>query len=132
MGFIKNALIGIALYEAVKYFLRKDEYVFEFGNDRVPGISHSGKQLRNEEVDVIAGAKRPDHLQQTKDNASLDEIYSNTQQGSESRISSLESEDDLLAGSDPEVPLTGQSKEKDRENPWKNSLANDELRAPDS
>lgn len=26
MGFIKNALIGIALYEAVKYLTRQDEF----------------------------------------------------------------------------------------------------------
>ncbi|MCD0488348.1 hypothetical protein LPB86_08910 [Pedobacter sp. MC2016-14] len=71
MGFIKNAVIGIALYEVAKYTLKKG------------WLSHNLN-------------------------------------------------DDLDVGSNPKTPLTGHYFRNDEEDPWKNSLANDELRAPDS
>ncbi|WP_316809951.1 hypothetical protein [Pedobacter heparinus] len=71
MGFIKHALIGIALYEVGKCF-----------------------------INATANNQVPDY--------------------------------DLDAGNNPEAPLTGNLPKKDRDDPWKNSLANDELRAPDS
>ncbi len=82
MGFIKHALIGIALYEAVKYFLK--------------------------DTDVVAVASQNDHYW-VKD-----------------------AEIDLQVGTNPETPLTGPEIVKDQDDPWRNSLANDELRAPDS
>ncbi|SMC57575.1 hypothetical protein [Pedobacter nyackensis] len=72
MGFIKNALIGIALYEALKYILTKEQ----------PSVTH------------------------------------------------LDSGDELMGGTDPEAPLIGKATDKD--DPWKKSLANDDLRSPDS
>lgn len=71
MGFIKHALIGIAIYEAVKYML-KSASDFEY------------------------------------------------------------SELDLDVGTNPETPLTSYGNARSQDDPWKNSLANDELRAPDS
>jgi len=127
MGFIKNALIGIALYEAAKYLLRKEDYTFDSGTESFRGGFHRARQLRDEDFDVIAGARQPDHLQQTKTRSSSQGISSNA-----GPVSGLESDKDLLAGSDPEIPLAGQTGQKDSQSPWKNSLANDELRAPDS
>lgn len=72
MGFIKHALIGIAIYETVKYLMKP--------------VSNS-----------------------------------------------LYSELDLDVGTNPETPLTSYGANSDQQDdPWKNSLANDELRAPDS
>lgn len=65
MKFIKHALIGIALYEAVKYILKREDCGFNFNQ---PDLTRSATG------------------------------------------------DDLIEDDDP----------------WKNSLANDELRAPDS
>ncbi|WP_285008780.1 hypothetical protein [Pedobacter faecalis] len=73
MGFIKHALIGIAIYEAVKYCIR-NEHMFRSGT-----IS-----------------------------------------------------DDLGVAADPNVSLTGNAPLTAPDDPWKNSLASDELRAPDS
>jgi hypothetical protein len=87
MRFIKNALIGIALYEAVKYFLRKDDCDLKFAG------------------------------QLSKEN---------------SRLNTQDLDDDFFAATDPETPLRGESPVKAADDPWKNSLANDDLRAPDS
>lgn len=69
MGFIKHALIGIALYEAVKYILNKEDSGLELAHDGREGVSAVNQQLRTEEVDVIAGARQTDQLDQMKDNA---------------------------------------------------------------
>lgn len=70
MGFIRDALIGVALYETVRYFFRKQEVEkFQY---------------------------------------------------------------DLSVGSDPNANFTGQGYEMNDNDPWKNSLADNELRAPDS
>lgn len=69
MGFIKHALIGIALYETVKYVLKQQDPANDPAND--PQVSFYQPQM------------------------------------------------------EPEIDLV-------EEDPWKNSLANDELRAPDS
>jgi len=71
MGFIKHALIGIAIYEVVKHFMNPD----------------SAAQYAELDLDV---------------------------------------------GANPETPLTGYRYDNDQDDPWKNSLANEELRAPDS
>ena len=80
MGFIKHALIGIAIYEVAKYYINKDERDL---------IAAESAQFGNGKT-----------------------------------------------GLDPQLPLTGslegQGLTEEREDPWKNSLANDELRAPDS
>ncbi|RZK73036.1 MAG: hypothetical protein EOO85_18225 [Pedobacter sp.] len=65
MGFIKHAIIGVALYEAVKYLIRQDRL-----------------------------------------------------------------EQQVEFGTDPESSFTGRGSDED--DPWKNSLADDTLRAPDS
>lgn len=90
MGFVKHALIGIALYEVVKYFLKKEDCALNIVSERIQVI--------------------PPDLQ---------------------RMPSQDSADDLIAGSNPETPLAGRSP-RNVDDPWKNSLANDELRAPDS
>lgn len=110
MGFIKNALIGIALYEAVKYVLRKQDFGSELSHNGSQGVSSGKQQLRTDEVDVIAGARQTDQLKRMKKNAN--------------------SSDELVGGTDPEAPLIG--KDPDKDDPWKKSLASDELRAPDS
>ena len=131
MGFIKNALIGVALYEAVKYFLRKEDR-FKLTPDGSQDISPSRGQLRGEEVDIIAGARQTDHLKQMKENASSSEVSENVGLVSEPQLSKQDSADDLLAGTDPETPLTGNKRDNAERDAWKNSLANDDLRAPDS
>lgn len=72
MGFIKNALIGIVLYETGKYFLKHRNSFF---------CEHS--------YDLGSGP-----------------------------------------GNDPRATFSGYDQDKD--DPWKNSLADDELRAPDA
>jgi hypothetical protein len=109
MGFIKHALIGIALYEAVKYILKKEDPELELAHEGIRWEAAVNQHLRREEVDVIAGARQTDQLDRMKQNADNDE---------------------LVGGTDPKAPLTGKEPEKD--DPWKNSLANDDLRAPDS
>jgi len=131
MGFIRNALVGIALYEAVKYFLRKEDS-FKCAPDGTQGISPSRVQLRGEEVDVIAGARQTDHLKQMKENASSGGISANVGLVSEPQLNNMDLANDLLVGTDPETPLAGTKSDKTESDSWKNSLANDELRAPDS
>ncbi len=134
MGFIKHALIGIALYEVVKYLFNKNDLGFAHVSGSMQTGSPSRQRLREDQVDVIAGARQTDQLQQMKENAA------STHQHSESpsmlmddeRPAVADSEDDLQIGTDPETPLTGPETKKDQNDPWKNSLANDELRAPDS
>lgn len=92
MGFIKHALIGIALYEAMKYLLKKEEAGFA-ANDIL--ATNPGRLIN------------------------------------ETRLSAEDFKVDLRAGTDPEIPLTGTAQVK-TDDVWKNSLANDELRAPDS
>ena len=91
MGYIKNALIGIAIYETAKYFWKRNELV-------QPGLSHDrgiNRRPRTHLFDNYPG-------------------------------------DPLAAGSNPEVSLTGAGTASNENDPWKNSLANDDLRAPDS
>ena len=66
MGFIKHAIIGIALYELVKYGLMQVDCAFKLdgGKGGAPG-----QQLRKEEVDVVAGARQTDQLDRMKENA---------------------------------------------------------------
>lgn len=68
MGFIKNALVGIALYEATKYFIK------------LADRQEAGLQLEHEQNHLLSNYDTP-----------------------------------------PE-----------ENDPWKNSLANDDMRAPDS
>lgn len=111
--------MGIALYEAVKYFLRKQEHSVGFVGENSNSITPSGQQMRGAEVDIVAGARQTDHLERMKENAL-------------SWSSGQDSGDDLAAGTNPGTPLTGEDPDKASNDPWKKSLANDELRAPDS
>ncbi len=106
MGFIKHALIGIVLYEAVKYFL----------NDR----------------GVLADTRQNDPY--WKENVVTNGISAHYSTGliNESGLSVQDSGIDLLVGTNPETPLTGPERLNVRNDAWQNSLANDELRAPDS
>ena len=107
MKFIKHALIGIALYEAAKYFLNKTG--LGVGNFRERDQLDSGgrQQLSVEHIEA-AGARLT------------------------SKLASQHAVDQLKVGVDPDAPLTGSDAEKNQNDPWKKSLANDELRAPDS
>lgn len=107
MKFIKHALIGIALYEAAKYFLNKKHLGFSSIMEREQLDSGGRQQLSVEHIEA-AGAKLTNKL------TSQDPI------------------DELKVGINPDAPLTGDDKLKDMDDPWKKSLANDELRAPDS
>lgn len=129
MGFIKHALIGIALYEAIKYMLKKSgDDLF----DAAQLASAACLPLRKDVVDVIAGARQTDQLQGLKENATSGKASEDGSSGlaGQQEIAKPDLNEDLTAGSDPETPLTGQVTEK--ADPWKKSLANDELRAPDS
>lgn len=108
MRFIKHALIGIALYEAVKYILKNEDFLFGSGAKEAEAIAANRQDFRGKEVDVIAGARQTDQLERMGDHT----------------------DHDLRVGTDPETPLAGQVVNKP--DPWGNSLANDELRAPDS
>ena len=129
MGFIKHALIGIALYEVVKYALKKSAEDFSEVGQLASAV---GQPVREEVVDVIAGARQTDQLQRLKENAVSGEYSTDTSSAlaEHGDITSHNSEEDLAIGSDPDAPLTGQVAEKT--DPWKKSLANDELRPPDS
>ena len=63
------------------------------------------------------------------------EIRKSTDEDGFIKDSQLNNQDlggDLDAGFDPETPLTSHDSMRNQDDPWKNSLANDELRAPDS
>ena len=92
MGFIKNAIIGIALYEGIKYLMKNDVFASKKFDELISGTVAPAKPFREEEIDVRKGARQTDQLDYLRENAIKD------------------------AGNDP----------------WKNSLANDDLRAPDS
>jgi hypothetical protein len=128
MGFIKHALIGIALYEAVKYFLNKEDLAFGQATNGIQAGSATRQQLRDDQIDIIAGARQTDQLSRMKENAANEASANNTGINSEPRLTNQ----DLEAGINPDTPLTGHEPAKDQDDPWKNSLANDELRAPDS
>lgn len=107
MKFIKHALIGIALYEAAKYFLNKKNQAFNSIMETERLDSGGRQQLSFEHIEA-AGAKLT------------------------SKLTNHDPVDELKVGINPDAPLTGSDAEKDQEDPWKKSLANDELRAPDS
>lgn len=129
MGFIKHALIGVALYEAMKYALKKCGKDFSEGGHLASVVR---QPIREEVVDIIAGARQTDQLQRLKENAASDRGGEHASSGLSGQrdFAIPDSDEDLTAGSNPEVPLTGEVSEK--ADPWKKSLANDELRAPDS
>ena len=58
MGFIKNALIGIALYEGVKYWLRQDTGA----STEVQNITLGGKQFAKTEDHPPVDARHRHHL----------------------------------------------------------------------
>ena len=113
MGFIRNALVGIALYEAVKYLMKKEEFGFSFATDE-PTASSSGR------------APAPIHSVGSSNEATKRAAERVTEP-----VSSHDLEVDLELGSNPDVLLTGQDSTK-TDDPWKKSLADETLRAPDS
>ena len=58
MGFIKNALLGIALYEGVKYWIRKNAV----HSAEVENITLGGKKFAKTETHPIADARHRHHL----------------------------------------------------------------------
>lgn len=128
MGFIKHALIGIVLYEVVKYMLKNE--VCGFAHEWQQSPSTARKQVHGGDVDV--SARQTGRLQQMKKN-SASGLASSVSEGLVGRpnLTDPHSKDDFAVGSDPETPLAGQQG-KDHADPWEKSLANDEVRAPDS
>ena len=132
MKFIKHALVGIAIYEAAKYLWnnRTLSFVSETeGPSTTANRTHT--RFRKEETDIISGASQ-DHLQE---NAKTHNILAEEDRGlaSQPQQQYTQTADDLLeTGSNPNAALTGQKADPDQNDPWKNSLADDELRAPDS
>lgn len=54
MGFIKHALLGIAIYEGVKYLTKKDEFgITKFAElkERAPDLIEKAKSLKNDLLD---------------------------------------------------------------------------------
>jgi hypothetical protein len=54
MGFIKNALIGIAIYEAVKYLTKQDEFgktKFDDLKEKAPEWIDKAKTLKSDLLD---------------------------------------------------------------------------------
>jgi hypothetical protein len=133
MGFIKHALIGIALYEAIKYCLNKEDRGFDLLTEGVQDLSSERKLFRTEEVDIIGGARQADHLQRMRENAPFSESPpASARLVDDPEVSSPSPGNDLTQGTGPETPLTGKHADRAGDDPWKNSLANDDLRAPDS
>jgi hypothetical protein len=57
MGFIKNALIGIAIYEAVKYLAKQDEFgktKFDDLKEKAPEWIEKAKTLKSDLLDPDA------------------------------------------------------------------------------
>ena len=108
MGIIRDALIGIALYEVAKYVLgtkTNEVLVAGEGSGHAVGLSnHPAGNVSN------PGVHSP--VETTLNNQDLDA--------------------GLAAGANPDTLLTGDGSLDLPDDTWKNSLANDELRAPDS
>ncbi|WP_285058491.1 hypothetical protein [Pedobacter ginsengisoli] len=84
-------------------------------------------------VKVKKSARQTEHLDQMQQNAKADwETIGSSGDLAPEDDTYREPGDDLNIGSDPEANLTGPVQEKDQNDSWKNSLADDELRAPDS
>lgn len=135
MKFIKNALVGIAIYEAAKYLWNNRTLNFATEAEG-PNTTATRPQtrIRKEETNIISGASQ-DHLQQLKENAKTQNNAADDNQGLTSQPQqqyTQNANDPLETGSNPDAGLTGQKAGPDQNDPWKNSLADDELRAPDS
>jgi hypothetical protein len=108
MGLIRDALIGIVLYEAVNYVLKiKSNGVLDADGASLHAVGASSS----------AGGEGSRPME-----------YS----ANEPILSNQDFDAGLAAGADPETLLTGDGSLDTPDDTWKNSLANDELRAPDS
>jgi hypothetical protein len=106
MGLIRDALIGIALYEAVNYVLKKKSTAL---------------------ADVGGGSSDPIDYSRIASQEEFRPLEPSTEPLITSHLN-----DGLAAGVNPEAPLTGTGSADGSRDTWKDSLANDELRAPDS
>lgn len=59
MGFIKNAIIGIAIYQAIKYLTKKDA----FGNTRLDEIKEKAQEWL-EKAKAVSSDIKDGHLPQ--------------------------------------------------------------------
>lgn len=139
MGIIRNALVGIALYEVVSYLLKKGSKGSLDSSKSLTG-SLSGVQTPSIGSLNLGSEERSNTREHSSSSSSLG---SDSSLGSESNSSSgskphsnsdanSNSNLDLAAGSNPELPLSGDGSLDPPKDEWSNSLANDELRAPDS
>lgn len=108
MGIIRDALIGIALYEVLGYVLK----------------------LKSNEV--LEPAKGPLRVVHSPYNSGGEVANPVERQPIEHTLSNQDLDAGLAAGADPETTFTGDGSLDTPDDTWKNSLANDELRAPDS
>lgn len=106
MGIIRDALIGIALCEAVNYLLKTQS----------DGLSDAKGFSKVAIADNSAAGISQMGILNERDNLPTEH----------------HAEPAFAAATDPDVPLTGDGSVTDRKDAWSNSLANDELRAPDS
>ncbi|MGY3055271.1 hypothetical protein ACVWYG_003486 [Pedobacter sp. UYEF25] len=54
MGFIKNALLGVAIYEGIKYLTKKDEFgrtKFEALKEKFPDFVEKAKSAKDDFID---------------------------------------------------------------------------------
>jgi hypothetical protein len=131
MGIIRNALIGIALYEVVAYLLKKGSHDSIDSSKSLTG-AFSGAQVPS--INPL-NAVSEERSKSDSSFGSIPSSGSNSSSGSESNSSSglnANSNLDLAAGSNPDLPLSGDGSLDPPKDEWANSLANDELRAPDS
>lgn len=151
MGIIRNALVGIALYEVVSYLLKKGSNG-SLDSSKSLTAAFSGVQTPSIGSLNLASEERSnprEHSSSSSSSGSNSSSGSDSSLGSESNSSSgsnsassskfgskshsnTNSNLDLAAGSNPELPLSGDGSLDPPKDEWSNSLANDELRAPDS
>ena len=147
MGIIRNALIGIALYEVVAYLLKKESHDSIDSSKSLTG-AFSGVQAPSIYPLNVVSEERFNPTERGSSNSSLGSDSSlnsilssgsNSNPGSKSHSSfgsksssNNNSNLDLAAGSNPDLPLSGDGSLDPPKDEWANSLANDELRAPDS
>ena len=145
MGIIRNALVGIALYEVVSYLLKKGSNG-SLDSSKSLTAAFSGVQTPSIGSLNLASEERSnprEHSSSSSSSGSNSSSGSDSSLGSDSNSSSgskshsnsdanSNSNLDLAAGSNPELPLSGDGSLDPPKDEWSNSLANDELRAPDS
>ncbi|HEX8607939.1 MAG TPA: hypothetical protein VF679_04800, partial [Pedobacter sp.] len=127
MGIIRDALIGIALYEAIAYVLKNKSDGFSEAGRSLEGSLGGTKSYAAGHLNVVRESESLPIEQSNAGVASGTSYDSSAGTQKDSGVNSPGSGDSLAAGSNPEIPLTGDGSVNDRKDAWTNSLANDEL-----